>query len=340
MGVKSVHICLSAILAVLLLSVFNAPLLADEATEAALPESPPILDRTKPLPTILEFIERLEKESLEDSLENLDHVEDFHFPGYLSGDGTHRPFDDVHVILSNRRFAKVLDGLAKADPEKRYAPLEAHLKRLLAKYRDAIAEFKFINNPVSPDWAVFLGLSEDGQGRPRARGIRPALRALALISGILGEARVWPLIRESFRHPLCGFEIDEEEYIEGARKEMHWNPVFATGFQAGVVYLFATHLDDAAAAVVGFSKPEVARVVADFKTTQALKQAIEENLVRKRYGYDVTRKVVIPNYQARSTYYDPGLGSEPDLSYGFREVEFLVTDDKEFLAEVVKAAGL
>ena len=175
------------------------------------------------------IIENLKKETLEESLVNLDNVDMFYYPGYYSEAFLSKPFDKVQKIISNRRFIKLYDELRSKSQNEQYKYLNETLNDKLSQYHNLLSRF---NNP-NPSREDNLELSRisDVPGKPRTlRGTMLAVQSISLLCGTLGNVQMWPELHEAFNIPV----IDRktlDDYDSIVRRSLNNHPMFPIGIQ-------------------------------------------------------------------------------------------------------------
>jgi len=147
---------------------------------------------------IYQKIEKLKRESLKQSLEDLDQVELYNWPGRMS-EGLivarfplepHHGYDDVVCVMGNRRFLKVFAEL-KALPRQEAARIVG------TEMAEAVKVYLDLRTRRLPKWKKELGpksktgggvgfrVSNNADGSPTFQGARYSVLALALIAGNL-----------------------------------------------------------------------------------------------------------------------------------------------------------
>gem|GEM_PF-2217636 len=271
------------------------------------------------------IIARLRSETLEESFENAGHVNDFFYPGFYP-ESPIAPFEDIHRILSNRRFAKLFAALKDMSADEQYSYLSKYFNRFLREYRDIVEMYNMYRpDPVSDDTKVLIRISDIEGGPPTAEGTREALRMIALLSGALGNAKMWPIVREAFKEPICGESIDQSLYepivVEQYLKR---RPAFPDSVRGQVAFLMGKYASDEEAAAVGFDKKAVMAAVPE-------KRVVEMEVV---------------GYESRVTSYDVHfrMGDLPvDKAHGVYKISFLVLTEAysdDGLMEPVVAAAM
>lgn len=261
------------------------------------------------------IIANLKKETLEDSLANLDNVDDFYYPGFYSCSVRSKPFDAVHTILSNRRFIKLYDQLRSKSHNEQYIYLNKTFKDKLLQYYDLLSRY---NNPIlSRDDYLELARISDIPGKPRTLfGTRLAMQSIALLSGALGNMQMWPELREAFQNPTIGREASLGEYDTFVRQSLNRHPVFPIGIQAQVIWLLSQYSEEDEATQYGLDSSNAKSFVSD----------------------NMLQTINVPNYQSRTTIYGLSFissGKLIDLSYGGHSFKFLVTDDIDLLKHLI-----
>ena len=262
------------------------------------------------------IISNLKMETLEDSLANLDNVDEFFYPGFISEGFLIRPFDTVQTILSNRRFIKLYDELKSKSHNEQYTYLNKALKDNISQFRDLLSRYK--NKPVlsREDYLEFCRISH-GPGKPQTiSGTRLAIQSISLLCGTLGNAQMWPELREAFKNPVTGSKTSLEEYGPLVRDRLNRKHVFSTGIQAQTIWLLSQYSEEQAAQY-GFDSSNVKSLVSD----------------------NILRTITVPNYQSKTTRYDLShkSGRKPiDQSYGSHSFKFLITDDIDLLKKIAK----
>jgi hypothetical protein len=275
----------------------------------------------EPLGTIIaqkrtdKIIADLKKESLENSLANLDNVDFFYYPGFYSQAFRAKPVDRVHTILSNRRFIKLYDELKAKNHNEQYIYLSRSLKDKLSQYHNLLSRY---NSPnlYSEDYLELARVS-DIPGKPQTlSGTRLAIQSIALLSGVLGNVQMWPELREVFQNPIVGKKMSLDKYETVVRQSINKHPVFPVGIQAQTIWLLSQYSGEEKNIRYGFNSSKIKSSVSD----------------------DMLTTINVPNYQSRITMYDlvHTSGGKPiDMSYGSHPFKFLVLDDVDLLTQLV-----
>lgn len=259
------------------------------------------------------IIARLSNESMEDSLINLDSVGDFYYPGYLSPVFGGEPFDTVQKILSNRRFIKLYEELKARGQNEQYEFLHNTLNDKLSQYHKLLSRYSDANLPAKE----YLDLSRinDVPGLPRTRyGTMFAIESIALLSGVLGNVKMWPELQELFNYPVIGREMSKDEFNPDVLTLLNNSPLFPTGFQMQVIWLLSQYSEEDEA---GLYQLDINKV----------KAIVPENMIKTKE---------IQNYQSSVTQYDLNflnLSKPIDHSYGSHTFRFLVIDNPLFSFE-------
>jgi hypothetical protein len=243
-------------------------------------------DRTETART-KSIIDRLSAETLEQSFENAAYVDDYFHPGYQSasiGD----PFEQVEVVLSNRRFAKLLTGLKELGADEQYAFLDKYFRKYLAQYKEIVSYPIADGQRFDPQHSLARA-SEVAGWPPTAHGTRGALHSIVLLSGILGQPRMWPAVRDAFRYPVCGFDATGATLSPAAASFSERMPLFSEAIRAQVVFLMARNTTDADAAKVAFDRGAIMALVAKATEEASAAQAADTNPIRKQHGHETLR---------------------------------------------------
>jgi hypothetical protein len=261
------------------------------------------------------IIANLKKETLEESLANLDNVDEFYYPGFYSNSVRSKPFDAVHTILSNRRFIKLYDQLRSKSHNEQYIYLNKTFKDKLLQYYDLLSRY---NNPsLSRDDYLDFARISDIPGKPRTlSGTRLAMQSIALLSGALGNVQMCPELREAFQNPTIGRKASLDEYDTSVRQSLNRHPVFPIGIQAQVIWLLSQYSEEDEATQYGLDSSNAKSFVSD----------------------NMLQTINVPNYQSRTTIYDLSFiswGKPVDLSYGWHSFKFLLTDDIDLLKHLI-----
>jgi hypothetical protein len=262
------------------------------------------------------IIESLKNETLEDSLSNLDKIDYFEYPGYISEVFGGTPFDIVQEILSNRRFIKLYAELRSTDKIEQYNYLHKTFNDKLSKYHNLLSRFQFDDPNLTSEDYLDLSRASDIPGKsPTMYGTRLAVVSIALLSGLLGNVKMWPEIQQLFRHPLIGREISTEEFKQEAiRTILNNHPLFPTGIQMQVIWLMSQYSNEDDAKLYDLDIKKVKAIVPD----------------------KMIRTMEIQNYQSRITQYDLNSRSAMgpiDRSYGSHIFQFLVIDNVFFMVD-------
>lgn len=146
-------------------------------------------------------IETLNGESLEDSVDRLDEVEAYYWPGAVRNGAfvPVLPLDpatgqwDVHTIMSNRRFLKVYQEISDIGENRAEALVGGELKASLAQYQSLLAEYMLKNKRYFdslepgkvPSTGPLLQIGNNRDGTPTLAGTRLKVLSLALLAGNL-----------------------------------------------------------------------------------------------------------------------------------------------------------
>ncbi|MCP4613223.1 MAG: hypothetical protein GY845_31415 [Planctomycetes bacterium] len=261
------------------------------------------------------IISNLKKETLEDSLANLDNVDEFFYPGYFSSGALERPFDTVQTILSNRRFIKLYDELRSKSNNEQYTYLNKALKDNISQFRDLLSRYKNDQVISKEDYLDFSRISHGPGKPPTISGTRLAIQSISLLCGALGNAQMWPELREVFMNPVTGSNTSLDEYGSYVRDRLSRKHVFSTGIQAQTIWLLSQHSKEEQAAQYGFDSSNVKSLVSD----------------------NMLRTITVPNYQSRTTKYDLShrSGRKPiDQSSGSHSIKFLISDNIDLLKKI------
>ncbi len=250
------------------------------------------------------IISKLVKESLEESLENLDDVGSFYYPGFFTESIPEEPFDDVQRILSNRRFIKLYDELSLKNKSEQYTYLNRALNDNLSQYQELLALYD--SPDVPKEEYMEIARISDVEGRPRTiAGTRHAIQSVSLLSGVLGNANMWPQLCEAFQYPITGNEMSLDKYDASISMSLSRQPVFSVGIQAQTIWLMSQHANEEDSVEYGFNSSYAKNYVSD----------------------DMLREMNIPNYQSAVTEYDivRTMARKPiDMSYGSHSFRLLV----------------
>lgn len=270
------------------------------------------------------IIAKLKQETAEDSLSNLDHVDDFYYPGFFRRGLIERPFDTVQMVLSNRRFIKLYDDLKAMNGEEQYRHLSRALEKMLSQYGVLVS--RLVGDPTmgtGDPWEI-ARISDDPARPPTLAGTRLAIQSISLLCGVLGNAKMWPELRAAFQHPYSVAEVyldrlnDESDFL---LRGLTHAPVFSLGIQAQTIWLLSQYAGEDEQREYGFDSKSLKSLVSD----------------------DMCATIEIPDYQARVTMYDHAHKSvrKPiDMSYGSYSFRFLVTDNIDALLQLTAAFGL
>lgn len=181
--------------------------------------------------------EELSTESLRDSVARIDRVGAFFLPGYQSSRWIPEPFEDIQVLLTNRRVRKILQELPRAAPAEQTALLREFLPRYAAQYR------RFVEASVknSPDAAPIdlSRISDDASHSPTLIGTRLGFQSLLLAGALAGDPETWTLAKPFLEHPLAGFPIDESACDPEKLLNFRYQPLLPLSLQAQLVYQLA-----------------------------------------------------------------------------------------------------
>ncbi|NJL30652.1 MAG: hypothetical protein HC898_02905 [Phycisphaerales bacterium] len=250
------------------------------------------------------YINRLDLESLDDSLSLLDEVGYFYYPGHYPQSFSPRPIDHIHTILSNRRVIKLYQDLLLLNENDRSEVLLDAFENYLAQYQ-AIATRFAINSPQLHEHG-YLEWSRisDGVDLPRtAVGTRHALQSLAILMSILGGDEVLAPLQKAFESPLIGAPMQEEAYDAKMLQMMRHSPLFPKEIQVQVAY----HL-------LG---------------SEAKANMPQANVETLR----------VPNYKSQVTRYDilHRAGQPVDYQHGFYDLEFVTVVDQPLIDRFMPA---
>ena len=178
------------------MTVAGAIVIADEQRQTAILT---VQSTDTPEARVASIVERLSSETLEQSFDNAAYVDDYDWPGAISNTILPGPFaENVKPILSNRRFAKLYSGIKPLSADEQYALLSKYFAKYLAEYGAIVSRFKLSASPAAESYDLLIRISEV-PGKPRtANGLRHGLRAIALLSGMTGNARMWPVLKDAF----------------------------------------------------------------------------------------------------------------------------------------------
>jgi len=270
------------------------------------------------------IIARLKGETIEESLAHADYVDDYFYPGYYPETAQYGPWDDVLVLLSNRRLAKLYGELKKLSGEEQYVLLTKYFNKFMSQHKEILEKYDVARGtPTVEDYDPLGRISESpGKGRTLT-GTVYAVRMITLLSGMLGNCRMWPLLREAFRAPVNGEEVDETRYDENATRTMRRLPLFPVGVRANAVFCMADNSNDEDAQVVGFDRNSVLVLVP------------QEKVLQFRH----------PDFRSRVTVFDVHhrLGEYPeDWSHGYFDLRFVRADGRSQsqVFETVAAAAM
>ncbi len=269
----------------------------------------------------LETIKRLQAESLEQSLENADYVDDYYFPGYYSEGFLPLPIDSVHTILSNRRTSKLYEQLKPLPPDMRHALLTKYFNKFLLQYWGIIDKFKAGATPSGEDVESLTATIEKRGGPRTAAGTRHAVRSLALLSGMLGDARMWPVLKPVFQQPTYGRDIAETAYDRDAIVNLQLDPLLPESVRAEVLYLMAQNAPEGETAVVGLDRKAILRCVPGNQTKIVTLQSYRAEIT----AYDLLRRVS---------------AAPLDLGKGSHKLRFLMSNDRAIFLATMRAAGV
>jgi len=285
------------------------------------------------------IIDRLSAESLEQSFDNAAYVDDYYNAGFLSqsiGD----PLEELRMLLGNRRFAKLLTGLRQLSPDDQYAILGKYFRKYLSQYRDILSYPKDTEQPFDPRHSL-ARISEAPGWPPTAQGTCCALHSIVILSGILGQARMWPAVSEAFRHPACGVDSTAVALSPAASDFAARQPLFSEPIRAQVVFLMARSISDVDAAMVSFNKAAALALIAKETEDAATAQAADTNPLSRKHGHWTTREVEIPDYRAEVIAYDSlcvNYGRDVDLSHGCEKVTFVWSRNRDLYTQLAALA--
>ena len=149
-------------------------------------------------------VEILKKESLEESLSMLSEIEMYYWPGAM-GSGmmftgmTFTGKDDMHKVMSNRRFLKVFYELSILPKERAEVLLRREIEGALIEYKallkDYLTEFSHYFAPgAKPVGGPSFRIGNNPDNTPTFLGARFKLFALVLIAGNLRLQGLQPVI--------------------------------------------------------------------------------------------------------------------------------------------------
>jgi hypothetical protein len=266
-----------------------------------------------------EIIRKLDAESTEQSLCNLDYVTDWFYPGYYANSPSD-PFEPIHVLLSNRRFAKVYVELAALDKDRRYALLLETFRYFQGQHKSIVDQFRLDRGEFHAAEFADLGRISEVEGAPRTRvGTMYALRAVVILAGMFGELRMWSEIKQGFENPTWGAALEEDEYVPKVIEAERGQRVFPVGICGETAFLMAANCDDASAEKSDFPRKAILEVT----------------------GSRAIRDVEILGYRSIVRQYDVQHtlgGLELDRSEGVYKVKLLLGSDEGKLDAVISAA--
>lgn len=266
----------------------------------------------------MRLIETLNQESLGDSLDHLDYVDNFYYPGYLSQSITPKPFNDIQVLLSNRRFVKVVAELAKQSPDEQSRLIVKYQKKYKDQYCMLFENFRLENNQKLANGMSDAFRISDGEGLPRTlAGTRHAYRAVLLAGAMVGHCRVWEDLQPVLVEPVAGYALERAKFDSGWLQKLEYQPLISKGIVAQVVYQLCAHADSKELVRVGLRKAVIGGAV-----TSAMVQTIS-----------------VPDFRGTVTQYDVvrRFGARVDTSKGVTEYQFLTTSEVDV---ILKSAGI
>ncbi len=152
-------------------------------------------------------IKALEAESLEDSLRNLAEIEMYVWPGKaLDAFGLQLPLADsagewdVDLVMSNRRFVKVLQEISSLPQAEQAALLRQYMRTSLASYQTLLEEYvrETTEKVLAPGVVLVAGpsfrMSNNSDGSATLQGARYRLLALLLVAGNARLKEVAPAV--------------------------------------------------------------------------------------------------------------------------------------------------
>ncbi|MBS3822178.1 MAG: hypothetical protein KGY81_10495 [Phycisphaerae bacterium] len=260
------------------------------------------------------LIDVLKAESTLQSVENLDTVDDFYYPGYFSQTIPPRPFDAVERLLSNRRFLKLVDELSDMREQQRAELIRRHLRHFVEQYQAILASAA--EQPDSPR-DLFRISEVEGMG-PTLTGTRYALQSLVMIAALTGTEDLWPDIQALFTESPLGPTPDLSPFGKPLIAKLEQSPMLPDGIRAQAVYLMASN-----------GNP-----------TQLAKVGLDSRAVLKHVNAEMTEVRQLPDFRAEVGPYDMlhKAGLAVDLSHGSLELEFLTTKDHRLISAITDAA--
>lgn len=235
-------------------------------------------------------------ESLDESFLNLSRGDDYDYPGFYKYSDPRYLFVDREHIFSNRRFARVYEGLRALNSDAQYVLLKGYLDHYRAQLSDIIAPFMLSSRrgerPESHD--VLIRITEVEGCPPTFYGTRYALQSIALLSGMLGNTRMWPDLREAFQYPLYAMPLDESAYDDLTIAHFKDCPIFPPAIQADTILLMAINCPKDESGDSGFNaaliKPLVTeRDVFEFELANFQSRVSEYDVHHNVGGWPVDR---------------------------------------------------
>jgi hypothetical protein len=175
------------------------------------PEPPLVLRRGRREEVLTALLNKLSLETPAESVQKLDQVGEYYWPGtpatrlFTTSDHLRSAAEEalVELILSNRRFLKVLDELAKMPKEEASRLIAAEIQNTLPLYRlgetEFVGKYKALGPPViDGEWTYHVlpghQVGNNPDGSPTLQGLRLKLLALALAAGTLELSDARPAI--------------------------------------------------------------------------------------------------------------------------------------------------
>jgi hypothetical protein len=254
------------------------------------------------------LIDTLTHESLTDSLDRLDHVDDFFYPGYDSASYIRKPFDDIHLLLSNRRVVKVADEIAKLRPDEQSTLVARYTKRYLEQYRTLFENHSRENYWSLPNGKIDAFRITDVEGLPKTlTGTRQALRAVLLAGAMAGNCRTWEELRPVLGESVAGYAVDRSKFDGDLLQKLEYQPLISKGIIAQIIYQLYERADERELARVGLKKDVIGRAI-----SPSMVQVLPVPDFRGRISnYDILRKA----------------GAVLDTSQGVTEHSFLTSSE-------------
>ena len=263
-----------------------------------------------------DIINKISKESLQNSFTNLDIAENFKYPGHYYTTIAKRPFDYTEILLSNRRLIKIYSEMAQLPQEEQSKILVRQIQEYQKQLLRLLEKFNLNNAPFTmSDYSNLPRITEIPERGPTFHGTRYAMQSLALLTGMLGNDMAWQEIQKAFKYPVFGTMIDKKKYDPKAifSLENHYDPLFPDGLKAQVIFLLFRN-----------------------KPNSGIATGLEE--LTSKSSQNMISKISIPDFKSRCTKYDihHRLSLEPiDTSYGVHEFDFLTTNNSLIISRIV-----